>query len=333
LGSIYSTEEDRSHTAIRASQFASNAAAFPLPVPARTPPPDRSSDQIPRWLWWNILSLDAPAVAAAWALLFARANGVALSLGNLTALVLAVWLIYVTDRLLDGWRIGDKGGALQARHRFCKRHRTAMLMMAGLAAVAVASLIQIDLNDAEVRAGLLLGALVAGYMLRIHLSPRRRARWVDRGGDALSRLLPKEIAVGFLFAAGTTLPVWSRRSQFSWEALSSWMFFGLLCALNCIAIECWENYLYNGGSRRPSSPLVAWADSRIGWFAAAMALLAVIASLFPQANGAVMAALACAALFILLLNSWRRRLTGHALRVLADAALLLPAILALVVRV
>jgi hypothetical protein len=60
----------------------------------------------PWWLWWNILSFDAPMVAVAWALVFAKSAGVALPAAEIAALGLVVWLIYTVDRLLDGqWAV------------------------------------------------------------------------------------------------------------------------------------------------------------------------------------------------------------------------------------
>jgi hypothetical protein len=44
---------------------------------------------IPWWLWWSILSGDAPTVALAWALLFTRASGGRLSVAEAITLVLS----------------------------------------------------------------------------------------------------------------------------------------------------------------------------------------------------------------------------------------------------
>jgi hypothetical protein len=256
-------------------------------------------------------------------LLFAHASKVALPVANVVVLALTVWLIYMADRLMDGWGTADKG-ALQARHCFWQRHRALALGMAGLAAVSGAWLAREELSAAVAKAGLLLGGFVAAYLLCVHTGGRA-------DDNPVSRLMPKELAVGFLFAAGTTLPVWSHRGAFSRDALITWLLFGLVCALNCVAIECWEH----GPKRKISgkaASLAAWADSRIGGLAAALTLVAWLAYMLFRTNGTVSAAIGSAAMLILLLNLARERLSIDALRVLVDVALLIPAVFALAVR-
>src|ERR1700753_2638698 len=72
----------------------------------------------PLWLWPNLLSLDAPIVAVLWQALFvgsyrARFDPLASAL-----LFIAVWTIYVADRVIDAWR--DRDG--EARHDFYRRN-------------------------------------------------------------------------------------------------------------------------------------------------------------------------------------------------------------------
>ena len=52
-------------------------------------------------LWLTVLSLDAPAVAVLWQLLFARSFHARLGASVTILLALVVWLIYVADRVLD----------------------------------------------------------------------------------------------------------------------------------------------------------------------------------------------------------------------------------------
>jgi len=271
---------------------------------------------IPPWLWWNVLSLDAPAVAGAWALLFARVSGIEVSLSTIGALVLAVWLIYVADRLFDGWRATDET-ALKERHRFCQRHQTVLCAAAGLGAIAGVWLARYGLDFDDLKAGLLLGGIVGIYLLCVHL-----------GGEATAHIFPKEFAVGLIFAAGTTLPVWSQPRGFSWNEMSAWVMFAALCVLNCVAIECWENPSVAG----EQSAIVPWASGRIGWLAAGLTVLSLAAVFLFRISAAAGAAVALAALLTLALHLMRRRLSGDAIRVLADAALLAPALLMLAAR-
>ena len=275
--------------------------------------PSESLSETPPWMWPNLLSLDAPAVAVVWALLFARARGVFLSAATMGALALAVWLIYLGDRVLDGWRMHETD-ELRQRHIFCTRHRAILIAAAAVALFGGAWLARDALSISEAKAGLRMCGCVGIYMICVHA-----------GGETVERLLPKEIVVGLIFAAGTALPIWSE-GGFPRRALASWALFGLLCALNCVAIECWENQ----GSL--ASPILTLADRHIGWVAAGIALAAQIAHFCLATNGVVAGTIAVAAGLIFVLDCLRGRLSVAALRVLVDAALAIPAVFAILDR-
>jgi hypothetical protein len=203
-----------------------------LAASVRSVPAERQA--IPWWLWWNILSADAPIVALVWAALFAHASGARLPAADAAVLVLAVWVIYVSDRLLDGWMARNRA-ALQPRHLFCQRHRSPLTGLLTIASATILWLTISRLPAVDVSAGVKLGAIVVVYMAGIHA-----------GNGRIARILPKEIAVGLLFASGATLPFWSRCIRFPWDACLPWAFFALLCSLNCLPIECWENHRHTG---------------------------------------------------------------------------------------
>lgn len=318
MGSIRSIEHD-GNPPIAVAELADGAAHESI-VEREIPPAELRSSSVPVWLWWNILSLDAPAVAVVWALLFARASHAEIPAPTIAVLALVVWIIYLADRLLDGWLTIDKR-MLKERHRFCYRRRVAVSALGALGVLVGAWLAYHGLDAEDVRAGLILAAVVAVYMLCIHA-----------GGPAASRLFPKEVAVGALFGAGTALPVWSHPPAFSWDGLYSWLLFALACVLNCVAIQCWEDEIAVRGRADVQSRFIGWSKSRIPIFATGTALLGIAGLWFLRSDSNAIAAAGTAALLILLLNSLRTRLSGHALRVLADAALLIPAAFALLVR-
>jgi hypothetical protein len=131
--------------------------------------------------------------------------------------------------VLDGWTAKNRA-ALQERHLFCERHRFAL----GLAMTASAAIVWLTtdrLQAVEVSAGVKLAAILVLYMASIHA-----------GRGRIAFVLPKEIAVGLLFASGATLPLWSRCTRFPWDACLPWVFFGLLRSLKCLSIKRWENY-------------------------------------------------------------------------------------------
>jgi hypothetical protein len=241
-----------------------------------------------------------------------------------TILFLAVWLIYIGDRLLDGWTAKNRA-VLRERHRYCEGHRTILAGLLGVACIAIFLLTFGYLPSGEINAGVKLGALLIAYMMSIHIG---RAR--------LASLLPKELVVGSLFAAGVTLPFWSRFTQFRSETFVPWLLFALLCSLNCLSIECWETGRFWDSSRTGHPPLVRWASSRLGPIAATLSIAALLAYGVALVTEGVsrpeLMAVCLGALLILFLNYASDRLSPAALRVLADAALAVPALMALAIQ-
>jgi hypothetical protein len=278
----------------------------------------------PWWLWWNILSADAPTVAMVWALLYAYANSARLSTSDEIVLSLVVWAIYMSDRLLDGWTAKNRT-LLQERHLFCARHRVALVCLVALASAAIVWLTAERLAPMEVSAGMRLGAIIGVYMAGVHA-----------GRGWITGFVPKEVAVGVLFAAGTTLPVWSQSRGFSWDVWLSLALFALLCSLNCLSIECWENHVSEDAWQQTPHPFVSWANPRINRMAAVLAALGLMVFFMRHTKGSSgpeELAVSLAALLILLLNRRRNRLSRPALRVLADAALVVAGLIGLMTRV
>ncbi len=292
--------------------------ALPLPIAAL------HSARTPWWLWGNLLSLDAPSVAVAWLILFARESSGKVSPVAATALALAVWIVYVSDRLLDGWAFVN-GNELRERHRFCIRHRTALSCLLLLGFAALLWLVAEKLNTIELRAGLKLAAIVSTYIVLVHLGRRLHVKF-----------LPKEMIVGLLFALGTTLPVWSEAVRISSLTAFAWLLFAFLCSLNCFAIESWENPPV-AATPLPGTRSALWRKGAgVSRFAMALSCIALAAYLVKSsqpsfANGFL--AISLAAALLLLLNSCRSMFPASLLRVLADLALLIPPLIVVGLRV
>lgn len=294
----------------------------PLAAPAsrvRCEPPE----SIAWWLWWNLLSLDAPTVAVLWASVFARASAIRLRYAEYAVLALSVWIVYASDRLLDAWKSTNRA-ALPARHLFCFRHARTLV---GALILATATLMYIaarELPSRETWNGLLLAGIVAAYMASIHVR-----------ANPIARFVPKELLVGILFAIGTTLPLWSRAGSFFRVAVFSWTSFALLCALNCLSIECWE---------RPQVPTSLVSTQRfpatgtylyLADFAFGIAAFSFFAALrFAATTGSrqILFAVSFGTLTLLLLHCKRSAISTSALRVLADVALVVPAFLFWVIQ-
>ncbi len=239
------------------------------------------------WLWPNLLSLDAPIVAVVWQALFtysfrAKLDGLAAAL-----LALSVWVIYVADRLMDAWRATN----VEPRHEFHRQHWRSIVLV-WIAMLAGAAWLAWTQLPAELFArGVMVLTAVAVYFGITHLSKRR---W------------PKELAVAVLFASGTSLTAWGHAR--SWIDVATLALFGMLCWINCAAIEKWEN---RGLSDWP----VRGAAIAVGLIA-----LIFLYDKRPIIGGAETAS----AFAFVMLDRAKSRLSPDALRVLADVALLTP---------
>jgi hypothetical protein len=140
--------------------------------------------------------------------------------------------------------------------------------------------------------------------------------------------------VGALFATGTTLPLWSNGFCLKWYAVLVWVLFAAMCALNCLAIECWENNRLRTHWELEPHSFLAWIDPRISHIAVSLvAWSAMVWLSIPGRHyqGSLIAICICA-LLTMLLNFARTRLSCRLLRVLADAALVIAAILGIAFR-
>jgi hypothetical protein len=294
-----------------------DSVAVPRECPGDSPHASAATEEnkIPWWLWWNVLSLDAPLVAVAWLALFANSNRQRLPAVNYVALALTVWIIYASDRLLDGWTAKSRE-ALRERHRFSSERRLMLGLLLAAASTTMFLLVRARLPTEEAVAGLKLGVLVAAYMAGIHL-------WQSATGW----LRCKEIAVGSVFALGTTLPLWSEAARLSPRILAPWIFFGLLCCLNTWSIERWEKRSsQNSGGANPHR-MGPRPEGDIAWLAGGLAAAALVTAAVSWAGNRFateLLAVALGATLIMLINFARKNLSAAALRVLADVALLVP---------
>lgn len=167
------------------------------------------------------------------------ARAVHLHLPAVAPLMLAMgtWLLYVADRLLDGLLIRQQA-LLRERHIFHLRHRNAFLLAAACDVVALTVLALHFMPGFVFRAYLVLAGCALIYLLAVHMRPHTWLR-------PLPLLVPKELAVGLIFAAAVGLPTWERLRSSPADPsrtllLLLLLLFAALCTLNCIAIETWE---------------------------------------------------------------------------------------------
>lgn len=266
----------------------------------------------PWWLWPHLLGLDATVVALAWQGWWSRASGTEQPFSQRVILGLGVWLIYLADRLADTARISSDDSAT-ARHIFAGVWCRPLLVLLVVIGVALVALTACTLPPGQFGGGLVLLMAVGAYFWLIHR--RDSQRWAAR--------IPKETAVGGIFALGTAFFVLCRPSLPPGRVVLAIALFGFACFLNCALITSWERSLCD--QRDPSSLLNAFPRFAARglrptcWGFAAMATAAGW-----TLDTTVFLPVALGALALGLLDRWKSLLSADALRSLADAALLTP---------
>ena len=249
----------------------------------------------PWWLWPNLMSLDAPAVAVVWQLFLAADAGVPVPPVATVVLGLVVWGVYLADRAFDAAG-GDAGSD---RHRFAARNRTAQVAISGIAFLVAGALALGFLPRIYLEVGAAVAFGTGAYLIAVHLGRRLL------GAGA------KELSVGVVFAAGVSVPLAVGGGP-GREWLPGAVAFAGLCALNCLLIARWEEP--RSSVPRRALVVAAWAT-----FVAVVAPWAVA-----TAVGTSAAALGT-------IHFGRAKISVRAARVLADVALLSPLVVAVIV--
>jgi hypothetical protein len=271
------------------------------------------SEKPPWWLWPTILSLDAPAVALLWQALLAGAVPAVIGAPERFVLGCSVWLAYAADRWIEGWRLAPDR-IRTWRHGFHVRWRWEIFIVwAGVLALDVAVAWR-GLTRVEFRNGLLLLLAVAAYLLS-HQLVHRSSRW----------RAPKEACVAALIAAGSALFLLGLPGAAN-LALPLGLF-TLLCFANCVLISVWEFEVDR--SHGQTSLALRFRQATTVSRALLWLIGAGSAALFLAGSTGLRPAAACAGASALLLGlvDLAERRAGRVLaRVLADVALMTPAV-------
>lgn len=272
---------------------------------------DRAVDAPSPLRLWHLSSLDAPTVAAAWSLGFAKAAGVQLPGWVPLLLALVTWCVYISDRLMDARTAQNAGQIhrLRQRHHFHWQHRRVFFPLT-LAAACISAWIVISFMPGGARERNALLALAGlTYFSSVHIRTTFRA------------LLPKELLVALMFTAGCVLPTIGRAGAVSAAFVVVIAFFAALAWLNCHAIERWESVgeTFSGLQIHPVAGLLALAG----------VLGTVILFAVHSCETVLLGAGAASAVLLALLDGVRGRLTSLALRTAADLVLLTPLVLLL----
>lgn len=265
------------------------------------------------WQWPTVLSIDAPVVAVLWQLLLARVAGLDLGWAPPTVLALSVWLAYAADRWIEGWRL-DRRVIRTPRHQFYKEHRSSVAVVWTIALAADITIAFRHLDARDITAGLVLIAAVAMYLLSHQLVHRDRA-W----------RAPKELCVAALLSAGAV--VFVTETPQPGALMTPLGLFALLCFTNCALISVWEREVDRAHGQTSLALGRTDHERLIRQLPLMIAVLSAAAAMF-DAGPSRDAALAAAASAILLAVVDRIESTAgrQPARVLADIALMTPAI-------
>lgn len=269
----------------------------------------------PIWLWPNLLSLDAPLVAVAWFCVFKEVWLVSYHQATLPwLLAVAVWCIYVADRLLDERRALPGAERDTPRHEFHRKWRRPMTI-----ALGVGVLVALNLLFQQGR-----GLYANGFFLLILVVCYFAASFFDNGRIAYF----KNFLAGLCFGYGTAIGVhfYSRDGQniLSLALAPEVIAFGMLCVVNMIAIDHWEasRKSEDEEEKQGYESVLTILLVLLAGFALVMAVRSEDYTLIVQKAFFIAIMVAAAALQVI--NRIRSRFSLDALRVLADIAMLLP---------
>lgn len=253
-------------------------------------------------VYWHLLSFDAPTVAALWS--WSIAKGAHIELPILTTLLLALgtWLVYVAGRILDGMHM-TRREPLRERHYFYAMHRQTFLFAGALIAPLFIWIVLTRMAPAARHEDAAVFAVATLYFLLVHIH-----------GPGVERWLPKELAVGVLFAAATAVPAWARAEGSSRIALVPLIaLYAILCWLNCVAIQSWEHV---DASQEIMHQSTIWAEEHFKELAIVTALAGFLVASFSHvsARNSVCLAITAAALLLYSLALYKERLTAMHLR-------------------
>lgn len=282
-----------------------------------------SEKRKPLWLLPNLLSLDAPLVAVSWLYVFAKTWRVDYHpWETYAALGLAVWAIYIVDRLLDASIQDGKSGRCVERHEFHRKHRRWFKVAAICATVGALGLVVLTMPLAIYGYLGVAIALVIGFFAVSLMS----------SSEGPEIPYAKNILAGVTFAYGTALVAHVYLPSVGIGHLHvsrEFICFAILCVLNISAIDLWEH------ANRTPDPDVKAADELA--LSLPLTLLGAASLVFAlldheQTTRPFFYAILTGAALLQILNRMRNRFSIQALRVLADVALLAPVLVFLVLR-
>lgn len=265
--------------------------------------------RVDRWHWWfapSWLGLDAPCVVSTWTWATSRALDVTLPLRPVVALFLIVWCIYLLDRCIDVASCKDWTQAT-GRLRFGRNYRSLFLACLSFCFLGILVVLAFGLPRPVMERALLVGIGVGLHFL-VFIKP-----------IFLGQKLPgKEFGVGIFFALGAfaCLGVTAR----SWPLLAS---IAGMVAYNCLVIAARDTECDQANDPGGASHWWRTMNRDLLFLGIVSALTAAICAVLMDEKAFYVSVTAAFAAHIVL-HLYANRLSGDAVRALADYGLLTP---------
>jgi hypothetical protein len=259
--------------------------------------------------WWFLpswMGLDAPCVVTTWTWAVSRATGDSLPARPAIAMFLVVWFIYLSDRLIDVARCTDWTNAT-GRLRFGRDWRLLFFVCLGFCMLGLVAVVCAGLPAEVIQRGVVVAVGVGLHCLAF-VTP-----------IVLGVKLPgKEFGVGLFFALGAYACLGATSSS-----LPMLVSISVAVAFNCLVIAARD-----ADSDRANDPGGAsrwWRTIHrdLLWVGTELTVTSACVSFVAQET-AFYLSVATAFAGLTALHRLARRLSGDAVRAIADFALLTP---------
>ena len=134
----------------------------------------------------------------------------------------------------------------------------------------------------------------------------------------------KEVAIGFLFAAGTLVGLLPDFPAISPPFMFSALAFGFLCTLNCASIAVWEHELDVAQEKVSISTRYPSVQRQLGKIALALALASFLGAMFYRDAALIFGCVSASTLLLALLDFLGGAIDQDQRTALADLVLLTP---------
>ncbi len=177
--------------------------------------------------WINMLSIDVCLGALAGGIMASQILKADPGWAYWIVLPLAVWLIYTSDHLIDGFRAGNK--AIKDRYVVHRKYHRQFIFFASLILLISVFISFLYLSNDIIIFGIILGSMAAIYLVLVFILPGRGLP-----------VFQKEVAVAFFYTAGIWGPVIISGQTISWTEWAIVALFYILALCDLIMLSLIE---------------------------------------------------------------------------------------------